>query len=231
MAEVELGLDTQLEQLAQAAAELGFNGYCVSISAGATLTHPERFMRCSDPAWISAYHSLQLHHRDPVMYAARRSPHSFNWKNRSRSIAQLPEQAVVLHEAGEFGYRNGLTMPFHRPLFGLGVLSLTTDVEDFEIADCPQAKLREIRERMIRLIETVEEHWAETRPEPPQLSFREVECLQWAALGKSSCETAFILGLSDGTVRFHLERSKRKLAAKNKPQAIVKALAHGLIVA
>ena len=61
------------------------------------------------------------------------------------------------------------------------------------------------------------------------LSDQELECLIWAASGKSVWETSVILSLSERTVRFHLDQARRKLKCTSKIQAVAKAVATGLI--
>ncbi|MDJ0947045.1 MAG: helix-turn-helix transcriptional regulator [Kiloniellales bacterium] len=63
----------------------------------------------------------------------------------------------------------------------------------------------------------------------PQLTSREVECLTWAAHGKSCWEVAQILSISQNTVTFHLKNAIRKLGAANKCHAAALAVAQGLI--
>lgn len=61
------------------------------------------------------------------------------------------------------------------------------------------------------------------------LSRREVECLQWAAAGKTAWETGVILDITERTVVFHLCNATQKLSASNKQQAIARAIALGLV--
>lgn len=61
------------------------------------------------------------------------------------------------------------------------------------------------------------------------LSRREVECLQWAAMGKSAPDIAQVLDRSAETVRVHLKHAYRKLEADNRAQAVARAMALGLI--
>ncbi len=58
---------------------------------------------------------------------------------------------------------------------------------------------------------------------------RENECLYWASLGKTAGETACILGISERTVRFHLNASKQKLNATNITHAISTAIKQNLV--
>ncbi len=61
------------------------------------------------------------------------------------------------------------------------------------------------------------------------LTQRELECIAWAARGKTADEIAVILGRSRETVRLHLKRCIAKMNASNKTQAVVQARELGLI--
>ena len=60
-------------------------------------------------------------------------------------------------------------------------------------------------------------------PSNCSLSKREVECLHWAAIGKTDNEISLILSLSHATVRYHVQRAAEKLNAVNRSQAVFKA--------
>lgn len=62
---------------------------------------------------------------------------------------------------------------------------------------------------------------------PLPLTGRELECLKWAADGKTSWETSVILGIAEGTVEFCLEAAKKKLKASNKIHAVTIAIRNG----
>jgi len=57
-----------------------------------------------------------------------------------------------------------------------------------------------------------------------ELSEREREVLRWTAAGKTSSETASILGISGSTVAFHIAKVLHKLDAVNKTHAVAKAV-------
>lgn len=61
------------------------------------------------------------------------------------------------------------------------------------------------------------------------LGSRELECLVWLSLGKTAWETAAILGLSQRTVEYHLNKAVAKLGAANKVHAAVIAIRNCLI--
>jgi LuxR family quorum-sensing system transcriptional regulator SolR len=61
------------------------------------------------------------------------------------------------------------------------------------------------------------------------LTPREVEVLRWTGEGKTAGEIGRILNISERTVNFHVNNVLLKLNATNKVQAVVKAIALGLI--
>lgn len=61
------------------------------------------------------------------------------------------------------------------------------------------------------------------------LTSREIECLCWCAEGKSYWETGSILGISERTVSFHMERVRSKLMAGNNAHAVALAYRIGAL--
>jgi LuxR family transcriptional regulator, activator of conjugal transfer of Ti plasmids len=57
------------------------------------------------------------------------------------------------------------------------------------------------------------------------LTPRELECLEWAAQGKSAWEIGRILGISRHTVAFHLDNAKAKLGVRTIVQAVARLTA------
>jgi DNA-binding CsgD family transcriptional regulator len=70
-----------------------------------------------------------------------------------------------------------------------------------------------LTERLLTLAEPV-------GPDEVHLTDRERDSLAWVAEGKSDWEIAVILGLSESTVRFHVDNGRRKLGAVNRTQAV-----------
>ncbi len=61
------------------------------------------------------------------------------------------------------------------------------------------------------------------------LNARELSCLQWASIGKTSWETGMILGITERTVNFHIQNACRKLGVHSRQAAITIALNAGLV--
>lgn len=62
-----------------------------------------------------------------------------------------------------------------------------------------------------------------------RLSKREIECLRWAAIGKTDAEIGMILSRSRATVRFHIHNASLKLDAVNRSQTVFKAAQLGYL--
>jgi DNA-binding CsgD family transcriptional regulator len=69
------------------------------------------------------------------------------------------------------------------------------------------------------------------RPSAGLLSPREVECLSWAAAGKTDGEIGRILSISPRTTRFHIENAKKKLGVATRVQAVAEAMKRKAIAA
>lgn len=61
------------------------------------------------------------------------------------------------------------------------------------------------------------------------LTERELTCLQWVSIGKTSWETGRILGLAERTINFHIQNACRKLGVHSRQAAITTAMRTGLL--
>lgn len=71
--------------------------------------------------------------------------------------------------------------------------------------------------------------WGHDTERDMLVSARELECLRWIAEGKTAWEAGVILGISERTVRFHLNAAREKLDCLTTTQAVAKAVAQQLI--
>ena len=58
-----------------------------------------------------------------------------------------------------------------------------------------------------------------------RLTDRERDAISWVAEGKSDWEISVILGVSETTVRFHVDNARKKLGAVNRAQAVARLAA------
>lgn len=66
-------------------------------------------------------------------------------------------------------------------------------------------------------------------PDACVLTSREVECLRWAAFGKTDDEISIILARSHAAIRYRIKRVCEKLGAANRAQAIFRACQLGYL--
>ena len=64
---------------------------------------------------------------------------------------------------------------------------------------------------------------------PPQLSPREKECLEWAAKGLSDHDISVLLALSPSTVTGYIKSVREKFKVRTKIQAVALAVSYGMI--
>lgn len=176
--------------------------------------------------WANRYQQAQHIKNDPIIEHLSRSMLPVFWDDVSRT----DPKNIVLGEAKEHGLGYGITVS----LFGHGgqraVLSLARDKESGGLsapretmAGLAQLTASYVHEALCKLGGNDNNEVLAT------LSAREMDCLQWAAAGKTSWEIAQILSISERTVVFHMTNAARKLGATNRRQAVVRALALRLI--
>lgn len=142
-----------------------------------------------------------------------------------------PERALV-KALREYGLLTGMTLPVHGLNGEISMLCLALDEEGPDV----EARLRHhaadimclaayLHEAAIRVLGR-ERQDAQMEP----LTRREQECLMWCAEGKTSWETAQILGISERTIIFHLQNVTVKLGVSSRQQAVARATVCGIIL-
>ncbi|PPC87446.1 MAG: hypothetical protein CTY39_02615 [Hyphomicrobium sp.] len=178
------------------------------------------------PEWCGHYVQSNFIAIDPVIKNALMGILPFDWADLSRDSPQLKN---FFGEANEHGIgRNGLSFPI-RGAHG--------EIALFSINSCAQGKeWQELKLRCMRDFQIFAYHFhlrvlesEGVRFEQTKLSPRELECIQWAAAGKTAWETAAIIGIGMTTVKFFLENARVKLGAFNTTQAVAIAISRKLI--
>lgn len=118
-----------------------------------------------------------------------------------------------------------IVVPVHMPLGQIGAMSLvpTDGREDLSAEFTEWADdLMVIAHRFICGYEKTM-RGRTLVPADCQLTKREVECLRWAAVGKTDREIGMILNRSHATIRFHFKNAGEKLNTVNRSQTVFKA--------
>lgn len=179
-------------------------------------------------AWRNRYDASGFAYVDPTVGHCLSSTLPLVW---APATFGKGASGALYEEASAHGIRSGVTLPMHGPQGEFGVISFVSDARPGIPLD------RMVREAMpgLSLIRDYafasSNRFREARPEleAPRLTRRELEVLQWVMAGKSSWEIARITGCAEATANFHLANVRRKFGVNTRQQAVVKAIALGMI--
>lgn len=129
-------------------------------------------------------------------------------------------QQIELRQVMEFPVGVGLP---HRLVLSLTQQRVSPEAES-ELANATRLILAASRVALMRIFKNSLE-----RIKNKTLTPRELECLKWAALGKTGADTALILSVSEATVAFHLKNAIAKMNAASKAHAVALALSRGWV--
>ncbi len=150
-------------------------------------------------AWINRYAACHYERIDPVIRHALNHSGAFTWGPDFSPLDGLRPEQQLFDEAAQFGIKYGFTIPIHDRDGSTAVITFATG--DRRAAFC-----RSIRRnaQLLRLL-ALNFHAHATRRtraiqpfESTGLSRRQIECLNWAAQGKSTWEIGKIIGVSHG---------------------------------
>ncbi|MEE4453590.1 helix-turn-helix transcriptional regulator [Novosphingobium resinovorum] len=190
------------------------------------------FQEDEDARW---WQSPQLALSSPLTGACRVEVEPF-WCNAQGYHTRIPNPLLDSLDLSEFRTRAltaaALVVPIHLPFGQIGAASfLSADPAQDDLSHA-FANFSDALAIIARVF--VHSYFAVTA-QPRRdiagaaLTKREVECLRWAAAGKTNEEIGLILGLQRTTVRFHIRAASRKLDAVNRDQTLFKAAQLGYL--
>jgi LuxR family transcriptional regulator, quorum-sensing system regulator SolR len=211
-------LKTALQGIESASAALGFERFALIDRLGSAGV---RGVYHNAPlAWAESQEDLARLNRDPVLNAAARSPMPIAWDQSDYEAARAGRMwaAQAAH-----GYRAGICAASGPPDAQFTILLASTACEH-RGGDATQRQKADV------MLLAVYCHDALMRLAPRfSLRPRELECLDWTLMGKTSWETAAILGISERTVNQHLARAMSQLGVSKKKVAATIAVRLGLL--
>lgn len=180
--------------------------------------------------WRHHYEAEKLHYVDPTVRHCMSSVLPLVWEPE----AFVQEQQHALYEeASHFGIRSGITLPMHGCNGEAGLISFATDIlpgKRFDervmhfMADLSLVRDYAFQSSLKYLV-------AHGSAEPiPHLTKREMEVLKWVMAGKSSWEISRITDCAEATVNFHISNIRQKFNVNTRQQALVKAIALGILI-
>ncbi len=189
------------------------------------------FLHHSYPAaWLNKYDSQKLYLVDPTVTHCATKSTPLVW---SPEIFSERRQRNLYEEANSYGLRSGVTLPIHGANGEFGIVCFVSDRKPEKQFDrhvrANLAALCCLRDFVLESAGGFMKPGSSQKADDLRISSRELECLKWAAEGKSSWEIGRILSCAEATVNFHFTNIRRKLNSKSRQQAVVKAIKLGLI--
>ena len=165
----------------------------------------------------------------PLTLACRYESEPF-WCNRSGIYTQVCNPHLVALDLSDFFERamteGAIVVPIHLPYGQIAAVSfqpfdshrsdLTQEFTNY--GELLGLFARKFISSYVKVV--AKQRWI---PADISLSKREIECLRWAAVGKTDGEIATILSRSCATIRFHIHNAALKLNAVNRSQTVFKA--------
>ena len=172
--------------------------------------------------WIQRYAEKNYASIDPTVAMAPKAPGPFQWKDLK--ITNEEQQAFINEATYEADLKQGHCIPLHGP-YGdtFAISAASTEDDPLDPNELSQLFLicAQFHQRFIQL---------NLRSQKDvNLTPRQSECLHWVAAGKSNWDIGMIMGISERTVRFHLEKAFEVLSVTSREEAVVKAIMLGLI--
>jgi len=223
------------ENLARIAQERGMQvAVCDDISskepmvdADGTILNADIFRWLDDGARWWEDHRLALH--SPLPRACRYESEPF-WVNSDGFNLKWRNSYLEELDLTDFKKRSlckaAIVIPVHLPFGQISASSfISMDPEKEDLAE-DFAEHGLLFAQLIRRFVAGYVQAIRTKRRIPSdcvLSKREVECLRWAAIGKTDKEISMILDRSHATIRYHVHRAGEKLDSVNRAQTIFKA--------
>lgn len=212
-----------LEEFSKAIKKLGFDYYsCISHSEfpGSTESLP---LITAPSDWLERYTEQGYERIDRIFQVAQSQRLPFEWSAEVVLRRASSGQRRVFREAKEFGLVTGVTVPIQMR----GVLPASVSIAGLESRLDQESKAAVhlmaiyLYEALVRMKEQGQEIPMANAVGP--LTKRQLECLKWAAAGKSDWEIGEILSISESTVHAHIESAKTRLDVRTRVQAVVRA--------
>jgi DNA-binding CsgD family transcriptional regulator len=129
-----------------------------------------------------------------------------------------------------YGVSGAIIAPIHSPMGVIGAVVWATNDDALDVAGIFEARGAELYLLALKFLSAYRDAALPSAdPEMVEFTRREIQCLKWAAAGKTDSEIATIMGVSAPTIRFHMTNASRKLGVSGRSQTIRLATTLGYI--
>ncbi len=173
-----------------------------------------------DQEWLQLYKNKEFALVDPILQYSFKVDSAILWSN---TYSQYSNSGGFRDLASEFDLVEGMTY---------STTANSRNGAATVISICYGSPSISLNEQI--MLQQILPHLHEALNKPalwskPKLTAKEREVISWAKDGKSYWETGQIMGVSERTIKFHLQNIYRKLDVTNRSQAVAKAMRIGLI--
>lgn len=223
------------EAVQEIVASFGFTSFIYGLTTAAYLSSEERFYcwTTAPPAWVSEYDQKSYIEVDPRVHHGWTEVTPFLWDSQiARGNRRIQD---FLDRAAFYGIGSGVDVFLRDSRRARIMVGLNSPERELTLE-----KTESISRRLgdFMLFGTIfhaifARAFIEKGMAAPQqgsaLSQREIQCLNLAARGQTSSDIGYKLGITERTANFHFSNILSKLGAMNRPEAIAKAAALGLL--
>lgn len=177
-------------------------------------------------AWTNHYLESHYGDIDPVRTLMEHQEAPFSWRQILLRTVLSHDQRRLFREAREGGLHQGIGIPLKGPEGAIAGVAAACSVENE--AQPPHALERAYllaNQFYVCFWKLKQITWSNKR----ELTGKEVEVLQWSAIGLTRNDIADRMSISSHTVDFHCRNILRKFDVPNVTAAVVRALSQGLI--
>jgi len=223
----QTSIDTVLERFSKTISAFGFNSYLIAgVPRPGEKLDGYQMASGMPEEWFKRYLNKNYVTDDPVAKRLQSSSHPFIWSDTRHDKSTDELGRLILDEAGSFDMSDG----FGVPIFGIDAFQagVTMGGPVNELSPRDQGALHLVA---IYVHNQIRELYKRDRGELPhvRLTPRELECLKWTSIGKTSWEISKILNISQHTVDWYLASLGRKLGAVNRTQAVAEVFRRGIL--
>ena len=178
------------------------------------------YMSTAPTQWLTRYNTQDYVHSDPLIRHAAKTSKAFFWSDMAANVHEDPIIEKFAYERSQFGLNDGLVVPIPGPSPRAGIVSYA----------CRNNLPRDMKPALVLsahyFYNTITLLHQKKNRHKILLTKRELECLQWAAQGKTDWEIGSILGVDSKTVNYRIEKAKKKIGVPTRVQAVIHAIRH-----
>ncbi len=172
--------------------------------------------------WRARYRERRYYVRDPMLQEMFLTTEPFAWSDVLKRRRPSRADRAIVEDASSWEMCEGLVVP----LYGIGgsIHGVTMAGRQPRIDGLARAELHLVS--IYASARAKELKWRAAGPQV-ELTWRERDALQYAALGKTDSEIGDILRISESAAHKLIETAKRKFGVYTRMQAVVEAIRQG----